>query len=528
MYARLSLRARLLAGFAAVVLLGGGTIGYLIYEYRHVQDLAIDHLYKEHHHTSVKSEGIRRNVTATAYDALRHVVSTDSQEQQQLATDIQNQKAAFDAELPFLKEHVEEESQGKLANVEQTWNSLYSQLVNEVLPASAQNNADGKRRASEGLDRLEASTRSLLADTKAIAQFEQETADGIATKTEHELRSTIILSVVLLLLVAVASAAIGLFLARSLGRALSRTSQHIDDTAQNLTTMATQLSSGSEEAHLQSQSVATAAEQMSANMAAVAAAVEEMQAVVSEIAGSAGEASSVASGAVATVDQTNDRVESLGTSSQEIGKVIEVITSIAEQTNLLALNATIEAARAGEAGKGFAVVANEVKELAKETATATDEIGRRISAIQSETTDTVSSISEIADVIARINEMQGTIAAAVEEQTATIGEIARNVNEAAAGSSQVAQNIHGVSEATAATSEGMQRVLQAGTEMNSVANQLREVLNGANSGKSSGANVLAGSPSPMPTVNPSHEPQPRRYYPTDEAAKASSWENIDA
>jgi hypothetical protein len=140
-------------------------------------------------------------------------------------------------------------------------------------------------------------------------------------------------------------------------------------------------------------------------------------------------------------------VAKLGESSQQIGKVIEVITSIAEQTNLLALNATIEAARAGEAGKGFAVVAGEVKELAKETAKATEEIGSRIAAIQEDTSDAVGAIGEIEQVIARIADMQTTIASAVEEQTATTNEIGRNVAEAARGSAEIAENIVSVAQA---------------------------------------------------------------------------------
>jgi methyl-accepting chemotaxis protein len=144
----------------------------------------------------------------------------------------------------------------------------------------------------------------------------------------------------------------------------------------------------------------------------------------------------------------------LGESSQQIGKVIEVITSIAEQTNLLALNATIEAARAGEAGKGFAVVAGEVKELAKETAKATEEIGSRIAAIQSDTSDAVGAIGEIEQVIARIADMQTTIASAVEEQTATTNEIGRNVAEAARGSAEIAENIVSVAQAARETSAG--------------------------------------------------------------------------
>jgi methyl-accepting chemotaxis protein len=157
-------------------------------------------------------------------------------------------------------------------------------------------------------------------------------------------------------------------------------------------------------------------------------------------------------------ETTNATVGKLGDSSIEIGNVIKVITSIAEQTNLLALNATIEAARAGEAGKGFAVVANEVKDLARETAKATEDIGRRVEAIQADTREAVDAIAEISSVIARINDYQTTIASAVEEQTATTNEMSRNVAEAAMGSTEIAQNIVGVATAAQTTSSRCQPV----------------------------------------------------------------------
>ncbi|WP_272917481.1 methyl-accepting chemotaxis protein, partial [Nocardioides flavescens] len=145
----------------------------------------------------------------------------------------------------------------------------------------------------------------------------------------------------------------------------------------------------------------------------------------------------------------------LGTSSQEIGNVVKVITSIAEQTNLLALNATIEAARAGEAGKGFAVVANEVKELAQETAQATKDIAARVEAIQGDTTGAVDAIGEISTIITSINDYQLTIASAVEEQTATTNEMSRNVAEASTSSGEIAANISGVSGAATTTTEAL-------------------------------------------------------------------------
>jgi methyl-accepting chemotaxis protein len=166
----------------------------------------------------------------------------------------------------------------------------------------------------------------------------------------------------------------------------------------------------------------------------------------------------------------------LGDSSVEIGKVIKVITSIAQQTNLLALNATIEAARAGEAGKGFAVVANEVKELAKETAKATEEIGQKIDAIQSDTKGAVTAIGEISQIINQINDISNTIASAVEEQTATTTEIGRNVSEAARGTAEIAKNISGVATAAQSTTEGANDTQKASKALSEMASQLQSVV----------------------------------------------------
>jgi methyl-accepting chemotaxis protein len=172
----------------------------------------------------------------------------------------------------------------------------------------------------------------------------------------------------------------------------------------------------------------------------------------------------------------NSTVTKLGESSSEIGKVIKVITSIAQQTNLLALNATIEAARAGEAGKGFAVVANEVKELAKETAKATEDIGQKIEAIQGDTRDAVAAIANIGAIISQINDIQNTIASAVEEQTATTNEISRNVNEAAKGSGEIAQNITGVAATARETSAGATDTQKASADLAKLAASMRNLV----------------------------------------------------
>jgi len=258
--------------------------------------------------------------------------------------------------------------------------------------------------------------------------------------------------------------------------------QGLSSASEELTAVSQQMSSNSEETSAQANVVAAASEQVSRNVATVASSAEEMSASVREIAKNANDAAKVATEAVKVADDTNKTVAKLGESSLEIGKVIKVITSIAQQTNLLALNATIEAARAGEAGKGFAVVANEVKELAKQTATATEDISQKIEAIQNDTKGAVVAIDRISKIINEINDIQNTIASAVEEQTATTNEIARNAGEAAKGSTEISKNISSVSQAAKNTTEGANNTLSAATELAKLATDLKRVVDMAKMG----------------------------------------------
>jgi methyl-accepting chemotaxis protein len=201
------------------------------------------------------------------------------------------------------------------------------------------------------------------------------------------------------------------------------------------------------------QSVSGSAAAVSGNVGQLATGAEEMTASIRDISRSAQEAASVANDAVGIVESTNGTLTQLGNSSAEIGNVIKVITGIAEQTNLLALNTTIEAARAGEAGKGFAVVANEVKELAQETAKATEDVSRRIQAIQADSGQAVTAVGKIGDTVNQINALQDTIAAAVEQQTAAAAEIDRNIGVAAGGSRDIATGAQAVAGSTEASAQ---------------------------------------------------------------------------
>jgi truncated hemoglobin YjbI/uncharacterized protein YoxC len=306
---------------------------------------------------------------------------------------------------------------------------------------------------------------------------------------------------------------------------LQKVAQHsitMASAAEELSTVSQQMSANAEETSSLAGAVSAASEQVSKNVQTVATSVEEMSASIKEIAKSASEAAKVATGAVKLAEATNAIITKLGESSTEIGKVIKVITSIAQQTNLLALNATIEAARAGEVGKGFAVVANEVKELAKETAKATEDISQKIEAIQRDIRESVQAIGQISTVISQINDISNTIASAVEEQTATTNEISRNVTEAARGSAEITQNIASVATAAKNTSEGASNTLSAGEELARMATELQQLVSQFHFNNGTDADQAAGQPSLTPAV---HNPATRASHPNgrSQGNSAKTW-----
>ena len=259
-------------------------------------------------------------------------------------------------------------------------------------------------------------------------------------------------------------------------RTIGQNAQALASSSEELTAVSHQMAGNAEETATQANVVSAASEQVSRNVATVASGGEQMQSSIREIAKNANEAARVAKNAVHSANTTNVTVGKLGESSTEIGNVIKVITSIAQQTNLLALNATIEAARAGEAGKGFAVVANEVKELAKQTAKATEEISQKIEAIQGDTKAAVGAIGEITTVINQINDISNAIASAVEEQTVTTNEINRSMAEAAKGVGDISKNITGVAVAAKDTTQGANNTQKAAQELTQMASRLQSVV----------------------------------------------------
>jgi methyl-accepting chemotaxis protein len=257
----------------------------------------------------------------------------------------------------------------------------------------------------------------------------------------------------------------------------------INDSTTRLADASTDLNTAAEAMAGNAQTAASQADEVVASAGAVAASVDtvatgssQMESAIREIAHNATEAARVAHQAVDVAETTTQTVGKLGDSSEEIATVIKLINGIAEQTNLLALNATIEAARAGEAGKGFAVVASEVKELAQETARATEDISRRVEAIQADTAGAVEAISRISTVIGEINDFQATIATAVEEQTATTNEMNRNVAEAANGTQGIAAAISGLAAGTQETNQRVTDAQRAAGELARMSSELQDAV----------------------------------------------------
>ncbi|MEH3076204.1 MAG: methyl-accepting chemotaxis protein [Quadrisphaera sp.] len=365
--------------------------------------------------------------------------------------------------------------------------------------------------------------KASLTAIQAVTQAEQDAADALAAKDEIAYREAVAVLAACTLLALALAVAIAVVVSRSVTRPLGRvvevmaavatgrldrrvgldrkdevgqlatsTDTSLDalasamrditteatalaTSATSLSSVSTQLASGAHDSATQSQVVAAASEEVSVSIATVAAAGEEMTAAIAQIATATSEASTKAASAVAAAGQAGEAIERLGVSSREIGDVVKLITTIAEQTNLLALNATIEAARAGEMGKGFAVVAGEVKELARQTAQATDDIVAKVSATQNDASAAAEAVLQIGGVIAEVDALQSTIAAAVEEQSATTSEMVRNVTEVSVGSGQISENIAGIAAGSEQNKDSAAHTADTAADLTAAAARLAEL-----------------------------------------------------
>lgn len=263
-------------------------------------------------------------------------------------------------------------------------------------------------------------------------------------------------------------------LTKDFGVNVSDALNSVERSAGSMETTALSMSDTAKQTAQKSNIVSSASEEASSNVETVAAATEELSSSIQEISRQVVQSTTIAATAVEEVENTNEKIHGLAEAANKIGEVVAMITDIADQTNLLALNATIEAARAGDAGKGFAVVASEVKNLANQTAKATEEISSQISSVQGATQDAVTAIGSIGGTITQLNEISSAIAAAVEEQGAATQEIARNVEQAANGTSQVSENITEVTQAAEQTGVSSHDVLTAANGMSGEAKALKQ------------------------------------------------------
>ena len=520
-FADLTVNVKILSavGLAGLVALTVGLAGMLALS--NASESA-QHIYRRNVANVAAAGRIQTAMTQTRVDVAMQAVSLSAANTTKFGTAFAADLNAFDAAMTAYRGNLPAGDPAVITRLQASWQA-YSEIARtKMLPAGERKDIKAWEtiRDTEALPIL----TTVYADVAALNAAEGAAAARSAASAKSGYQSSRVTSTLLLVVGLLLAMGLGILIARGIVRSLTKvrdtctglaagdltrttgltsrdepgqmglaldaaiaglrqTVATIDGSASSLASASEQMSSVSaqiaasaEETSAQAMTVSAAAEEVSRSVGTVAAGSEEMGASIREISHNATEAARVASDAVTITAATSATMNTLGESSAEIGDVIKVITSIAEQTNLLALNATIEAARAGEAGKGFAVVASEVKDLAQETARATDDISQRVQAIQTGTTGAVAAIEEISEVIARISEFQTTIASAVEEQTATTAEMGRSVTEASAGTGEIAENITGVAEAARLTSQGISETQQATADLARMSGELSAVV----------------------------------------------------
>ncbi|MCO8275031.1 methyl-accepting chemotaxis protein [Actinoplanes sp. TRM 88003] len=519
--ADLRVSTKILTSVLVVAALGTGVSSFAVVKMAHINQNT-----NEVYTGSLQLETIaemRNAFNRVRIDSLNHFITTDNATEAEAEAAItKDLKALSEAEARYKSFELGPVRVEALAKFDKAWSTYVDVLNNRLLPLSR---ADKKAQVAAirkaEIDPVVAQAREAMdtLSTQTITNSQKEQAEAAAA---YKNARTLIIALIIAGLLLGVGLAIGVArlitkpLARAvqvltairdgdltvrtgmhgkdevgrLGEALDTSTEsmammvrqvadnahHVAAASEELSAVSVQMSSAAEETSAQAGTVSSAAGMVSQNVQTVAAGADEMGVAIREIATSATQAASVSAEAARTADKTNEIVAQLGRSSAEISSVVQLITAIAGQTNLLALNATIEAARAGEMGKGFAVVASEVKDLAQETARATDDISRRIATIQSETEQAVVAIGEITEVTARINDHAATIAAAVEEQTATTNEMSRSVAEASTSANDIAGNIAGVAQAADATATGATETQATAQELARMAEELHQTI----------------------------------------------------
>ncbi|HYY11678.1 MAG TPA: methyl-accepting chemotaxis protein [Kineosporiaceae bacterium] len=465
-------------------------------------------------------DAVRLAMADTRRDVLNHAVSADKATMAVYEKAITDDDAHFAAALDdYARDSVDAAAVTQLRD---TWAKYEDVVRTQLLPASRANQVKEFQRLRDEVSK----PLTTAAGDVAKKLADGEVADAARSRDEvaASFRAAVTTTVVLLVVGVAAALALAMLITRGMMRALGRvrlaaaalarndlttraditssdefgamgraldegmlnvrtTVQQVVETATALSAASVELSAvsahlteGAQEASTKATEASSAAGQVGASVQSVTAGSEEMSASIAEIAGSAGRAAGVAQESLVVAETTTTQIEQLREASAEIGGVVSLITSIAEQTNLLALNATIEAARAGEAGKGFAVVANEVKDLAQETARATQDITARIEALQQISGEASGAVGKIQSIIAQISEFTVSIASAVEQQSATTNDMNSALTAAADHTDVVSESFNAVAQVTAAAADSAEASRTAADELSTLAVKLNDLV----------------------------------------------------